>query len=127
MDQQHFDRLAAAVGAATGRRRALAGLAVGTVAVLGQGADVSAKKRKKKRCTGCPERACCSCRSVKDGPATTCFLIEGLGQADAQTRCIAACGPDLLFAVNTPIAGFTNVCAADFRCGVKSCPVPLKA
>lgn len=120
MDQQRFDRLIATLGAGTGRRRAVAGLVAGAAAVLGRATPTAAKK--KKRCKKCrPQQSCCSCRSVAQGPATTCFLIEGLGNADAQDRCIKACGANLLFAVNTPINGALYACKTDHTCDVKSC------
>lgn len=129
MDQQRFDRVTAALVSGVGRRRAVAGLVAGTAAMLGRGVPAGAKRRKKKKkCTFCPQRSCCSCRAVAQGPAATCFLIEGLSQADAQTKCIKACGgPDFLFTVNTPVAGVTNVCAADHSCAVKQCPIKVTA
>ena len=77
MDAGNFDRLAATLGSASDRRRAIAGLLAGTASLFGSAWGASGNARKKK-CTYCPQRACCSCRSVKDGPPTVCFLIQGL-------------------------------------------------
>jgi hypothetical protein len=124
MNAEHSDRLITTRSGGSDRRRAIAAFIAGTAAVLGPSARATAKKKHCKKCVFCPQRACCSCRSVAQGPATTCFLIEGLSQGEAQTRCIAACGGnDLLFAVNTPIPESANICAADHACGVKSCPI----
>ena len=121
MDARDFDDLAATLGAVGNRRRAMAGLAAGAAAVLGR--DMGARAKNKKRRKTCrPQQSCCSCRAAKNGPAATCFLIEGLSQADAQTRCIAASGGiDFLFAVNTPLKGVVYSCASDHTCNVKSC------
>jgi hypothetical protein len=126
MDPQRFAQLVATFGRGSTRRRAVGGFVVATAAALGKGAGATAKKKRCPKCTFCPQRACCSCRAVAQGPATTCFLLDGLSQGEAQSRCIAACGgPDLLFTVNTPIPGSANVCAPDHTCGVKSCPIPV--
>jgi hypothetical protein len=129
MDQQRFDRLTAAFVSGTGRRRALAALLAGTAAVFARGTDTTAKKCKKKKCTGCPQRACCSCRSVLEGPATKCITFEGVTSLqEAQDLCVAFCGqPALLFKFNFQVPGLANFCAADFDCTVESCPVPLNA
>lgn len=121
MDAGSFDRLAATLGSGNNRRRAIAGLFAGTAAVFGRGMSAGAKK--KKRCKTCRRlQSCCSCRSAKNGPATTCFLIEGLVQGDAQTKCIDACGGiDLLFAVNTPLDKVLYSCSSNHTCNVKSC------
>ena len=121
MDAGNFDRLAATLGSGNNRRRAIAGLLAGTAAVFGR--DLSAGAKKKKRCKTCrPLQSCCSCRSVKDGPATTCFLVEGLVQGPALNKCVAACGgDDLLFAANAPIDKVLYSCSSNHTCNVKSC------
>jgi hypothetical protein len=130
MDQQHFDRWTTAFASETGRRRAIAGLLAGTAAVAGQGLSATAKKgkkKKRKKCTYCPQRACCSCRSVNQGPPTKCATIEGAtSQTDAQNACIAFCGdPNLLFTFNFQIPDFANSCNADFTCAVNNCPIKV--
>jgi hypothetical protein len=127
MEAGRVDRLIATFGRGSNRRRAIGGFVVATAAALGEGAGATATQKKRcPKCTVCPQRACCSCRAVAQGPATTCFLLDGLGQGEAQSRCIAACGgPDLLFTVNTPIPEVANICAVDHTCAVKSCPIPV--
>ena len=127
MDQRHFDRVIATFGSGMGSRRAIAGLLAGTAAIFGRGAVASAKKGKKK-CKGCPQRCCCSCRSVVDGLATKCITFEGIDNLnDAQDLCTAFCGDaDLLFKFNFQVPTVANFCAADFDCTVKQCPVKLK-
>ena len=64
MDKQRCDPMTAAPISGTGRRRAIAGLLAGTAAVLSQGLDALARRRKKKdRCVHCPQTACCACAS----------------------------------------------------------------
>jgi hypothetical protein len=128
MDHRRFDRVTSALVAESGRRRAIGGLLAGA-AVLGQRASAPAKKRKKKKCTHCPQRACCSCRSVIDGPATKCITFEGVTSInDAQDLCIDFCGSlDLLFKFNFLVPNLANFCRADFDCTVKQCPVKVKA
>ncbi len=119
--------------AGTGRRQALAGLLAGATA-LGTRHLAAARKRKKKgkKCpkrNPCPQRACCSCRSEKDGPATKCITFEGIANInDAQDLCIDFCGSlDLLFKFNFLVPNLANFCRADFDCTVKQCPVKVKA
>lgn len=130
MDQQRFDRMTVALVSDTGRRRAIAGLVAGTAAVFGRGMTAPAKQRKKcEKCKHCPQRACCSCSSVPQGPATKCFTFEGVTNInDAQDLCIDFCGDaNLLFKFNFQLPNVANFCAADFDCNVKQCPVKLKA
>lgn len=130
MEARHFDRLTRTVGAAGTRRGALAGLAAGTAALVGRGRDGRAQKRDKKRkkCTFWPQRACCACRAEKSGPPPTCFTMEGLSQAEAQTRCTAACGgSDLLYDVQGPSPGAVHSCHLDLVCQSTGCPIPVKA
>lgn len=136
VEARHFDRLTRTVGATGTRRGALVGLAVGSAALLGNGRESRAKKKKKTcpKCQSCsecpcPQRACCACRSVRSGPPTACFTIEGLGQADAASRCSAACGgADLLYvAVSTIEAGRLNSCTTDLTCHSGPCPNPITA
>jgi hypothetical protein len=120
MDAGSFDRLAATLGTGRNRRRAIAGLAAGMAAVLGHDTSTKAKKKRCKTCR--PLQSCCSCRVTKNGPATTCFLIEGLVQGDAQDKCVAACGGlDLVFEIDTPAAGALYSCSANHTCNVKTC------
>jgi hypothetical protein len=125
MDAANFDRLAATLGSGSDRRRAIAGLLAGTASLFGEFLGASGKARKKK-CTYCPQRACCSCRSVKDGPPTTCFYIEGLSPSDSEDACFVSCGGgDYFYAVKTAVPKSANVCKADHTCGAKSCPIPV--
>ena len=126
MDQRHFDRVMATFGSGTGNRRAIAGLLAGTAAVFGRGTTATAGTRKK--CRGCPQRACCSCRSVVNGPATKCITFEGITNLnDAQELCTSFCGDGkFLFKFNFQVPDLANFCAADFDCTVKQCPVKLK-
>ena len=125
MDQQHFDRLTAAFVSGTGRRRAVAGLLAGTAAVFGRGLSATAKKRKKKKCTFCPQFACCSCGTPQQ--PTKCGLIDAPSFADAQNACEALCGAAGFNLINQKIPGFANLCGADFNCQVKTCPIKLTA
>jgi hypothetical protein len=126
VDQRRFDRLTAAFSSETGRRGAVAGIAAGTAAVFSRGLSASAKKRKK--CTNCPQRTCCSCRSAPQGAATKCITFEGItDQNDAQDLCLDFCGSlDLLFKFTFQVPTVANFCAADFDCTVKKCPVKVK-
>ena len=131
MDQGRFDRMAAALGAVSGRRGATAGLLAGTAAVLGQGMGASAKKRKQKRCTHCPQRACCACTDDNFQTVNKCILLETpnaeMTLIIAADLCDAFCDSanEAVFSVTDNIAGLANVCGADNKCGVKECPVKV--
>jgi len=118
MEEQRFDRLTTALATAGHRRRIIASLAAGTAMVFGQSAGTGASKR---RCTFCPQRACCSCKNAQ-GP-TKCSLIEATSRADIQNACDGFCGPDDLNALNFAIPKFASSCRADLTCGVKPCPI----
>lgn len=120
MDAQRFDRLTATLGAGGNRRRAIAGLVAGAATVFGQGVGTSARERRR-RCTYCPQRACCSCKNAQ-GP-TKCSLIEALSRSDIQNACDGFCGNDDLNTLNFAIPKFANTCTAGFNCNVKSCPI----
>lgn len=80
MDQQHFDRMTTALGTGAGRRQALAGLLVGTAAVLGPRTSAAAKgkcgskikKKVKKQCQRqvdeCNASTQAFCAQVGGGP-----------------------------------------------------------
>jgi hypothetical protein len=130
VDQRRFNRATAAVVTGTGRRWAIAGLLAGTAAVFGRGADTAAKKGKKKKCkkkscTHCPQRACCSCAVNVQQEPTKCSLIEAPSQTDIQEMCNAFCAPDQVFALNFQSPLLANSCAADNRCAVEQCPVKV--
>jgi hypothetical protein len=118
VDQRHFDRLTTALAAGTGRRRALAGLLAAT-AVLGRGTGTSAKKK----CTHCPQFACCSCGTPQQ--PTKCGLIDAPNFTDAQNACVALCGTAGFNLINQKIPGFANLCNTDFTCDVQECPIKL--
>jgi hypothetical protein len=139
MEARHFDRLTRTVGTAGTRRGALVGLVAGTAALVGRGQGSRAKQHKKQRkekcpscptCTHCPQRTCCACRAVKNGPPATCFTVEGWSQAEAQARCAVACGgSDLYYVATPPGAGAVNSCTADANptCHTGPCPIPVEA
>jgi hypothetical protein len=127
MDRGRFDRLAAALGAVSGRRGVTAGLFAGMVASLSQDLEGSAGKRK--RCTHCPQRACCACTNDNFQTTNKCILLETPNAEITLTVAIDLCdafcdGPnEQVFTVNDNIAGSANVCRADNSCGVKTCPI----
>jgi len=126
MDERRFDHWTARLSSATGRRRALAGLLAATGSVLAPSLPASAAKKK---CTGCPQRACCSCLPAPGAAPSKCAVIEALGlnQADADKACIAYCGSqDLVSTLNLPAPKAANSCTSSHICRVKNCPVPLR-
>lgn len=131
MDERHFDRLTALLSSDTGRRRAIGGLFAGAAVLTSQSGSFARKKKKK--CTHCPQRACCACTDDNFQTASKCILLdtpnEFLTLPDATDLCEAFCsGPDeVVLVVNGIIGGFANICAANNACDVKKCPVKLKA
>ena len=121
MESQRFDRLTTALATGAHRRRVIAGLAAGTAMVFGQAVGTDARTRRR-RCTFCPQRACCSCNNVH-GPAR-CSLIEATGQTDIDNACQGFCGgADGVNEINFAVPEFANICGADFGCNVKPCPI----
>jgi hypothetical protein len=130
MDDRRFDRLTALLSSDTGRRRALGGLLA--VAALTSQSGAFAKKKKKK-CTHCPQRACCACTNDNFQTANKCILLETpnaeITLTIASELCTEFCSGtnEQPFGVNDNISGFANFCGADNKCTVKKCPVKLKA
>jgi hypothetical protein len=127
MEAHHFDQVTKTLGVGSSRRRALAGLLAGTGAMVAH--RLPTRAAKKKRCTGCPQRACCSCLPAADATAPSkCAEIEALGlsQTDADAACIAYCGgEDLVSTLNLPVRKAANSCLGNHTCRVTNCPVPL--
>lgn len=121
-----IDRRPAAPIGRGDRRRAVAGFVAATAGLFRAQTAGAADQRKKKRCTFCPQRACCDCTNDFQ-TATKCALIEASNQTDIQNACDAFCGGhNHVFTVNFKIAGVANVCAASNACAVKTCPIPVK-
>ncbi len=120
------------MGGGSGRRRAVAGLLAGAVAVFGQGTGGAARNRKKhKICKHCPQRACWACTSDNFQTANKCILLETPNADVTLTVAAALCDEfcsganEQPFGVNDDIAGLANFCGADNKCKVKECPVKL--
>ncbi len=130
MHERRFDRLTALLSSDTGRRRAIGGLLAGAAALTGQSGAFA--KKKKKKCTHCPQRACCNC-TLNFQTASKCILLEtpnaDITLTTATALCDAFCSGlnEDPFTVNDNISGFANFCGADNACTVKKCPVKLKA
>ena len=120
MESQRFDRLTTALATGGHRRRVIAGLVAGTAMVFGSGVGTDARTRRR-RCTFCPQRACCSCK-IGQVP-TKCSLIEAKNHADIVDACQGFCGTDEVNTVNFAVPEFSNICGADFGCNVKPCPI----
>jgi len=118
MEAQRFDRLATALATGSHRRRVITSLAAGTAMFFGRSVGTGASKR---RCTFCPQRACCSCKNAQ-GP-TKCSLIEATNRTDVLNACDGFCGADDLNALNFAVSKFANICRADLTCNVKACPI----
>lgn len=120
MESQRFDRLTTALATGAHRRRVIASFVAGTAMVFGQAVGTDASKQRR-RCTFCPQRACCSC-TLGQGP-TKCSLIEAKNHADIQDACRGFCGTDEVNAINFAVPESANICGADFGCNVKPCPI----
>ena len=118
MESQRFDRLTTALATGAHRRRVIASLVAGTAMVFGKSIDTSARRR---RCTFCPQRACCSCKNAQ-GP-TKCSLIEASSRTDILNACDGFCGADVRDVVNFAVPESANTCSADLTCNVRSCPI----
>ena len=140
MDHHHFDRLTTALGAETGRRRAVMGLLAGATVMLGRGTSSEAKKRKKKskcqqgsppvdRCPSppdlCPQRNCCYCFDSEQVSTGKCRFIEGSDEDAVREACKAFCSPDPGYGVNYAVPGTAHFCDALSTCRIIACPVPL--
>jgi hypothetical protein len=117
MEAQRFDRLTTGLATGSNRRRIIASIATGTAMVFGKSIDTSARRR----CTFCPQRACCSCKNAQ-GP-TKCGLIEATSNTDIQHACIAFCGADDLDVLNFAVPTVANTCSANLTCNVRTCPI----
>ena len=122
MEAQRFDRLTTTLATGGNRRRVIASLAAGTAMVFGQSVGTDARERRR-RCTFCPQRACCSCKNAQ-GP-TKCSLIEATSRTDIQNACDGFCGADDLNVLNFAVPAAANSCWADLTCNVRSCPIPV--
>jgi hypothetical protein len=119
MEAQRFDRLTTGLATGSNRRRIIASIATGTAMVFGKSMDTSARRRR--RCTFCPQRACCSCRNAL-GP-TKCSLIEASSRTDILNACDGFCGADVRDVVNFAVPESANTCSANLTCNVRSCPI----
>jgi hypothetical protein len=118
-------------GINTGRRRALAGLVAGTVALAGGASRSEAgKKKRKKRCPTCPAatvcpppdtcpaRKCCQCQDAGGAPVA-CRVIPADGTInDCAVACTSGFG-----SLVAPHSGFSAVCDVTGKCIVVACPI----
>jgi hypothetical protein len=118
MEAQRFDRLTTGLATGSNRRRIIASIATGTAMVFGKSMDTSARRR---RCTFCPQRACCSCKNAQ-GP-TKCSLIEASSRTDILNACDGFCGADDLDVLNFAVPTVANTCSVDLTCNVRTCPI----
>src|SRR4051794_2269496 len=114
-------------GLSAGRRRALAGLVAGTVALVGGGSRSEA--RKKKTCKTCPARTCCDCTASSPAGAGCHYGAPATTQAELVAACEHACGGPTFWTGGTgSLAGESVICtsATDARpntCVRARCPL----
>ena len=135
MHASRFDTLAPrSLTAAGSRRRALAGLLTGTVALMSgrSSGEAGKKKRKKKRCPAptvcpppdtCPSHTCCKCAATSPTPG--CHIGGHAANLDeASVVCGQVCGgANHVGGMGIADPGFAVVCLLDGTCQVARCPI----